>query len=469
MERTFKNENGHLIADVKFDKDEISSANKKAINKLVGKVTVPGFRKGKAPLERAVAYLKNNDVYNEMVNALLRMLDKEIDTDEEFKKELPELANNFQPDVELTKFSDTEADFIITWVKQPVVTSLGQYADLEISATKASLEDSEIEEELKRLALDNAELVEQEKEAENGDTVNIDFEGLMDGKPFDGGSAKGFDLELGSHHFVPGFEEAVVSHKAGDKFDINLVMPENYPEPLTAKAVLFKVTLNSVKVKEIPEINDDFATTLSGEYVSKDLAELKEKVTKKLSDKKDQDYKNAIINEALLKCRNASTFVIAKEFIDRLAQSRMDYDRGQVEKQGLSLDEYLKLTNTDKEAYETSVKAGVESEIKTQCVYEEIAKSEKIAAPTREDIEAQLGMKIDDFATNYKSYLTSTGMSEEEATSNINGYLNQIFSTIMTSRVKACVLKLNSKEEVQEEKVEESEAEKPAEETKEAE
>ena len=267
----------------------------------------------------------------------------------------------------------------------------------------------------------------------------------MDGKPFEGGDGKGFDLELGSGRFVPGFEDQCVSHKAGEKFDIALTMPENYPAPLTGKDVVFKVTLNSVKVKEVPEINDEFATTLTGKYVSKDLAELKSKIKEDLTHNAEESFKNAKINSYLLQIRDASEFVIAADYVDLFVQDRIRSDEESINRQGLTLDEYLKLTKTDKTTYENNIKAGVENEIKTQLVYNALAEAEKIPAPTQKDIEDQIGSSLNEFFTNYSNYLKSMKMPEDQINNQIQGYINQVYASILTGKVQAKVLELNEK------------------------
>ncbi len=445
MKHTFKNENGHLIAEVSFDKAEVSKASDKAVNKLIANVVVPGFRKGKAPKDKAVRYLHNEDVANETVNALLRQLDKNFESDEEFSSYVKEgkFAQNLRPDVALRKFSSDEAEFTVTYFLAPSVKKLGEYKGLTTKVTEKKVTAKDVDAEIKKLAMDNAELVPSEKEAEMGDTVNIDFTGLMDGKPFDGGSATSFDLELGSKHFVPGFEEQCVSHKAGDKFDVSLTMPDNYPAPLTSKPVVFKVTLNAVKSKEIPEINDEFATTLSGQYVSKDLAELKAKVKENLTKKAFDAFKTATVNDLLLQVRDASEFDISTEYVNSILAQRKSQDENQLAQQGLSLEEYLKLVNQTMEQYEDTLKTGLEGEIKSSLIYEALAKAESIAAPTKEDIEKQIGSPMDEFVKNFANYFKAQKMSDEQINNQINGYINQVFSSIMTANVQAKLLELN--------------------------
>ena len=446
MKQTFKNENGHLIANVSFDADEIKLATGKAVNKLVLDVTVPGFRKGKAPKEQAQRYLNGQKVADETINYLLKALDKNFETVEEFQSYVKgkKLLGHFRPNVELNKFSDKEAEFTITWILVPTVSKLGAYTGLKSDVKLKKITAEDVEHELHHLAEDNAELVESnDKVAEKGDTANIDFVGLMNGEAFEGGSGKAFDLELGSGRFVPGFEDQVIGHKVGDKFDVALTMPENYPAPLTSKAVVFKVTLNAIKVKEVPEINDDFATTLTGQYVSKDLAELKKNIKDNLTKKAEESYKNAKINSYLLQVRNASEYVIPTEYVNELVKDRMAQDEDSVGNQGLTLDEYLKLTNVTKENYENNLKAGVENEIKNQLIFESLAEAEKIEAPTQKDIEAQIGSSLNDFIKNYTNYLKSMKMPEDQINSQIQGYINQVFASILSGKVQARILELN--------------------------
>ena len=444
MKQTFKSEKGHLIATLSFDRQEIAKANEKAINKLVLDVTVPGFRKGKAPKEKAIGYISQQKLFDGTVNSLLHMVDKNLETIDEFQAFVKEgkLAQR-HPDVNLTKFTNDEAEFIITWVLLPVVSKLGNYKGLKTSVKAKAVTDADVSAEIKHLAEENAELVESEKEAQMGDTVNIDFVGLMNGEAFEGGSAKAFDLELGSHRFVPGFEEQLVSHKAGDKVDVAVTLPDNYPEPLKSKDVIFKVTVNSVKVKEVPEINDEFATTLSGKFVAKDLAELNEKVKADLEEQSRKDFTNELLNDLLLQIRDASEFEIASEIIDDEGKHKQADDEAQIARQGLDLEEYLELIKLPREEYDAQNRAGVENQIKSQLIHNKIAEVEKVPAPTKEELEKALGSSIADFQKNYGDYLSSQGLSQEEVGQRVNAYLNSVFNSLFTGKVHSTLLELN--------------------------
>ncbi len=472
MKHTFKDEEGHLIASVSFDKDEIKTANEKAINKLVTLVTVPGFRKGKAPVDRASRYLRNGDVRDEMVNQLLRRVDKGFEKDEEFKKYVDgrKLLGQFRPKVDLKKFTEDEADFVITYVLRPEVKKLGEYKGLKSKAALKKVTDKDVEAKLASLAEDNAELVPVEREAKSGDTVNLDFVGVRDGKEFEGGSAKGFDLVLGSGRFVPGFEDQVVGHKAGEKFDIKLTRPENYPEPLTGKDVIFKVTVNAVKEKQVPEINDEFATTLSGNYASKDLTELKGKVKADLEKASRDAFTSQKVNDYLLAIRDASEFVIPQEYLDSLVEDRRKNDAASVEKQGLTRDEYLKLVKQTKEDYKKSLREGIEAELKSSLVFDALAEAEKIPAPDQKDLEKQIGSPLQTFVSNFTNYLKTQKLSQDQINDQINRYLNQVFSSIRTARIQAKVLELNEPKKAaakpEEKPAQANKAEEPAKEAK---
>ncbi|MFA6829355.1 MAG: trigger factor [Bacilli bacterium] len=454
MTQTFKKDNGHLIANVNFDQAEIKKATDKAVVKLCQGVAVPGFRKGNAPIEKASHYLHNDAIVNETIDQLFRLVNKEFSKNEEFNSyaRSNKLLESIRPAANVTKFSATEAEIVVTYCLRPEVTKLGEYKGLKAKASLNEVTAADVDAEIKKLAENEGELTPTEKEAALGDTVNIDFVGLLEGKEFDGGSAKSFDLELGSNHFVPGFESQCVSHKAGDKFEVSLTMPENYPEPLTAKPVIFKVTLNAVKTKVIPEINDEFASTLSGQYVSKDLAELKTKVNAILNKNAENSYFNSLVNELLLQVRDASEFTIASEYIAQIASQRVQEDTNRIEQQGLSLEEYLKLINKDEKAYRDEVSTGVENEIKTSLVYNGLAEAEKITAPTQADVEKRLNSPVQEFVKNFTSYLKAQKMPEDQIQLQINGYINQTFATIMNERVQQKLLVINGfkKEEVAE-------------------
>ncbi len=445
MERTFKNENGHLIAKVSFGAEEVGKATEKGVRKLCENVTVPGFRKGKAPVETARLRLRSNDIAQATIDDLLQRVDAAFMKDDEFSSYIKDskILASFRPSVSIDKFTTTEAEFTISYTLRPICSKLGEYHGLKTDITEKDVTEDDINAFIQHLAKDNAELVPTEEAAKMGDTANIDFVGLMDGKEFEGGSAKSFDLVLGSKHFVPGFEEQVIGHKAGEKFDISLIMPDNYPEPLTSKPVLFKVTLNTVKVSQVPEVNDEFATTLAGKFASKDLADLTEKVRSNLKEENHKRFLSSLVNTFLGQIRDSSEFVIADNYVNELAASRKASDVKRVSEQGLTLEEYLKLVGQKEEDYEKALHDGVLSEIKTSLTYDAIATAEKIPSPTQADLEKRLGSPVNSFMNGLTSYLRSQKLSDQQIQNQVNNYLNQVFLSILNERVQTRVLELN--------------------------
>ena len=447
MNHTFKNENGHLVATATFGKDEIKNATEKAVKNLCQDITVKGFRKGKAPLEEARKYIRSDDLGNHTINELLKVVDREFFKDPEFNGY--NLLNGFRPKVSLDKFSNEEAKFTITYVLRPYTSKIGQYKDIKADAEEKIVDDKAIDGRIHELAQQNSELVTKEKAAEKGDVVNIDFTGLLNGEAFDGGSAKGFDLELGSNHFVPGFEDQLIGHKAGDKVDVNVTLPAEYPEPLSGNDVLFKVVINSVKVKEIPEINDDFATTLTGKYVSTNLEDLKNKVKSVLIEEFDREYQRDVINSLLLKIRNDSEFVIPDEYIEQLLDNQIKFNSERLESQGLSLDEYLKILKKDKEDYRNEIKAQLVDQLKTSLLYDAIFANEKLAYPTNKELEEKLGKPLNEVLKDLNSYFKKIGQTEEQIRAQTNSYLNEVNSSIIFEKVQNRLLELNGYKQVE--------------------
>ena len=232
---------------------------------------------------------------------------------------------------------------------------------------------------------------------------------------------------------------------------------------MTGKPVIFKVVLNLVKEKQVPAINDEFATTLTGTYASKDLAELKTKVKAELEKAQKDAFTNKKVNDYLLAVREASEFVIPQEYLDALVEDRVRSDSASIEKQGLTRDEYLKLVNQTRDEYKKGLLTGVEAELKSSLIYDALAEAEKIPAPTQADLEKEIGSPLQNFVNNFTNYLKAQKLSQDQINNQINGYLNQVFSSLRTARVQAKVLELNEpkkEEKPAEEKKEEKKEEK---------
>lgn len=437
-------DNGYLTDDVKYSNEDISKALIKAQNKLCQDITVPGFRKGKAPLDTAKMYIKSTDLENTLINCLLGATEGDLNNQKDFTDNQKYINFSVQPNIDILKLSDTEGEIKIIFSLYPVLSKLGEYKNVVKKAKLKTVSQKDMDEEIKQIALDNADLVETDGISKNGDTLNIDFEGFINNEKFDGGSAKGFDIEIGSNKFVPGFEDQLINHKSGDKFDVKVKLPDSYPEPLTSKDAVFKVIVNSVKTKDIPEITDDFVSTLSGDLASKNVAEFKDNVKKVLEKRYQSQYKNDVVNEALVNCRESSSYVISEEVIKTNVANKIKSDEKTVNDQGLELDEYLKLVNKTRDDYDKEVREGITSDIKSALVYQKIAEVENITYPSQNEIESYLGQSIDNFREQYRRYYTSTGMKVKEADSQIDNYLDRIAESLISNKINNLVFKYNS-------------------------
>lgn len=451
MNKKIEKKDGLLKIDLTFDEKEFQAALNKAEINLAKEVVVPGYRKGHAPLDLAKKYLNSNRLSDEIINNFLKSADKEFTSTKLYEQYK---ILNIRPEVNVSKFEEKETDISITYLLSPEVIKLGDYKGIKSDITEKKITDKDVEEELKKLAKENEELVSVDREAKLNDTANIDFVGYLNGKAFDGGEGKSFDLVLGSNHFVPGFEEQIVGHKAGDKFEIKVTMPENYPDELANKETVFEVTINSIKEGQVPEINDEFATTLTGDYVSKNLAELKEKVKNKLVENAQKEYINQKANDYLLKCRDSSTYEIADKYVDMIVEDRLASERQRVENQGLTLEEYLKLVKMDFDSFKADIRNNALAEIKNGLVYDAITTAENIPAITNADIEKQIGLPISAFTNQYSSYLKMQKLNDSQIANEIRRYLNSVATNLIQQRVidKILILNGDKKEETVEKK-----------------
>ena len=260
MERKVtKLEHGHVQVDVVVDEKSWKEAQDKAFNKLAENVTIDGFRKGKAPKNLVKSHVDPMKVLDEAINALLPAIYQDI-------IEKDGVRPYARPQVDVTKVSDTELEVKFLLAVAPEV-KLGQYKGLEIGKKEVKVTKKDVEQALEDTLKENASLVVKESEAALGDTVVMDFVGKVNGEVFEGGSAENHELELGSHQFIPGFEEQLVGHKAGEKVVVNVKFPENYTEELKGKDATFDCTIHEVKAKKLPELNDEFVKELKVEGI----------------------------------------------------------------------------------------------------------------------------------------------------------------------------------------------------------
>ena len=426
MKRTVnKLENCHVEVICEVDEQAWKNAQDKAFHKLAKNVTVEGFRKGHAPdaLVRKKANIDPAKLMDEAINTILPELYEEVIREEK-------LEPFAQPKVDITKLSDTELEVKFIVITAPEV-ELGQYKGYKLGKKEASVSDEEVEASVKGLLAQNASLILKEGEAALGDTVVIDFEGFINGKAFDGGKGENYDLELGSHSFIPGFEEAIVGHKAGDAFDLPVTFPENYVDELKGKAAVFKVKVHEVKEKKIPELNDEVIKDLGIAGVE-NAEQLKEHQKAELLKKKEADLKNEYLGKLLEEIVKNSKIDIADEIIDNQTERKVNDMKQRIEQSGLTLENYLKIVNQTEEEFRGKLREDTVKEANNFFILQEIGVKEKLEV-SNEELEFELSKLADQY-----------NMKLEDVKKALEKQLDQFRHNILMGKIETFLLENNN-------------------------
>ena len=384
---------GNLTFEI--DVDTIKKGLDEAFVETKKKITVPGFRKGRVPRQ----------IFDQMYGEELLYQDA-------LNKVLPQAYSNAvkeagiepvaQPQINI-KSMDKDQPWVLTAsvdVKPEV--KLGDYKGMEVPEQDTSVSDADVDSELENKRQQQAELVLKEDEAAaDGDTVVIDYEGSVDGEKFDGGSADNYSLVLGSGSFIPGFEDQLVGHKAGEDVDVNVTFPEDYhAKDLAGKDALFKVKIHEVKEKQLPELDDEFAKDVDEDVET--LAELKDKVKKQLQDQKEAAAKAAIEDAAIeAAVANAETEEIPQAMLDDDTNRQLQQYLAGMQQQGINPQMYFQITNTTEDDLRKQFADDAAKRVKTNLVLEAVVKDANLNA-TDEDVQNEIA----DLAKQY-------GMDEE--------------------------------------------------------
>ncbi len=378
----------HVVVDEKSWKDAQEASTKK----LCKEVQVDGFRKGNVPEAIAKRHINQGKMLDEAINSLLPSIYKEIMEEEKIEPFA-------QPQVDVTKISDTNLEVKFVIVTAPEV-ELGEYKGLKIGKKEVKVSAKEVDEEIEKLLKDNATLVLKEGAAELGDTLVFDFAGSVDGKAFDGGTAQNYSLELGSHQFIPGFEEQLVGVKAGEHKDVNVTFPEQYTPELAGKAAVFACDVHEVKAKKLPELSDEFVKELNRGVET--VEALKESVKKDITARKEQDSKREFLEKLYEKIASGSKVEIPEEMIkEQAANMKKDMEQ-RMAQSGLTLEQYLQFTGQKLEDFEAQLNKDAKKDITNYFILEEVGKKEKLEL-TDADVEfeyaklaEQYSMKLED-------------------------------------------------------------------------
>ncbi|WP_159722951.1 trigger factor [Enterococcus sp. CSURQ0835] len=354
-----------------------------AFNKVKKNLSVPGFRKGKVSRTVFNRMYGEEALYEDALNAVLP---------EAYEAAVKEAGIDpvSQPKIDVDSMEKGKDWVIKAEVTVKPEVKLGDYKELEVPKQDTEVTDEDVDARLKREQEAQAELVIKEDEAAaNGDTVVIDFEGFIGDEAFEGGKGENYSLELGSGSFIPGFEEQLVGHKAGESLDVVVTFPEDYQsEDLAGKEATFKVTIHEVKAKELPELDDDFAKDVDDEVES--LAELKEKYRKELTEQKAEAAKEAHDEAAIQKAvENAEIVDLPHVMVHDEVHRSMDEFLNNMQRQGINPDMYYQLTGSTEEDLHKQFEGEAENRVKTNLVVEAIVKAEKITAD-QEDITKEI-------------------------------------------------------------------------------
>lgn len=366
---------------VEVGADELEKAIEKAYQKQKKQISIPGFRKGKVPRQMVEKMYGKEVFYEDAANELIP---------DAYDKALSECEEDIvsSPKIEVTQIEAGKPFIFTATVALKPEVKLGKYKGLKIDKIDAEVTEEEIDAEINKERENNARnITVEDRPVKDGDMTTIDFEGFVDGVPFEGGKGENYPLTIGSGAFIPGFEEQLVGAEVGKEVEVNVTFPEDYQaSELKGKAAVFKCTVKEIREKELPELDDEFASEVS-EFDT--LAEYREDVKKNLTEKKQKDAKNAREDAAIKAAVEVAEMEIPDAMLETQQRQMVDEFAQRITMQGLSMEQYFQFTGTNYQKMVEQVKPQALERIKSRLVLEAIAAAEKIEA-TEEDYEKEL-------------------------------------------------------------------------------
>lgn len=363
----------------------------KVYNKMRSRFNIPGFRKGKAPRKIIELNYGEGIFFEDAVNELLPDLFEEAVKELELNKDICGM-----PKIDIEEFDKNKAIVIKFEQELKPVPELGDYKNLVADDVKFEVTDEMVEDRINKERENNARIVSvEDRPVKDMDTVNIDFEGSVEGVPFDGGKSENYDLVVGSHTFIPGFEEQLLGKNIGDNVDVNVIFPEEYrSEELKGKEALFKVKINSIKEKQLPELDDEFAKDVS-EFDT--LEEYRADIKKNLTEAAER---NALVqkqNNAIDALIESSNVEAPESMINEEVDKAFRDFAGRIRQYNMDLDNYFKMLNTTEEAVREQLRPEAIKRANAELVIDVFAKLENI-----EVSEEEIDKEIDEFGKNMK-------------------------------------------------------------------
>ncbi|MFF3101624.1 trigger factor [Viridibacillus arvi] len=396
-----KQEGNTGLLTVEVSAEKVNEALDQAFKKVVKQINVPGFRKGKMPRQMFEQRFGVESLYQDALEILVNG-NYPLALDEAGVEPVD------QPEIDFEAINKNEAfTFTAKVTVRPEVT-LGDYKGLEVTKQDTAVTDEEIEAQLKEQQERLAELVvKEDQEIVTGDTAVIDFEGFVDGEAFEGGKGDNYSLEIGSGSFIPGFEEQLVGAKSGEAKEVEVTFPEEYhAAELAGKKATFKVTINEVKGKELPELNDDLAKEIDSEVEGLDA--LRTKLKEKTAAEKATASETALRDELVEKAATNASMDIPEAMINTEIDRMMQEFTQRLQMQGMNLDLYYQFSGQDEAALRGQMKTDAESRVRVSLVLEAIAEAEKIEV-TEEDLTAELEKMSAQFGMDAEQIKTALG------------------------------------------------------------
>lgn len=372
--------NGVLTFEVSVE--EFDKALDKAFKKVVKDIEIPGFRKGRIPRMIFEKRFGVESLYQDAVNFVL----PDAYTAAVEEAEIEPVA---QPEIDIEEIEQGKPlVFTANVVVKPEV-KLGEYKGLEVEEKTVEVTDEDVNELIERQRELQAELVlKEEGTVEEGDTVVIDFEGFLDGEPFEGGKGENHSLEIGSGQFIPGFEEQLIGKESGEETEIEVTFPEEYhAEELAGKDAIFKVKIHEIKYKELPELDDEFAKDVDDEVET--LDELKDKKRKELEEQRKQEIENEKREILINKASENAEIDIPKEMIESELEQMMSEFEQRLQMQGMTLEMYTQFSGQDEKDLKEQMREDAEKRVRTNLTLEAIYKQENLEV-TDEDVQEEL-------------------------------------------------------------------------------
>ncbi|MBO4953643.1 MAG: trigger factor [Clostridia bacterium] len=373
-------ENNKVKLELQITSEKFQDGIQKAYIKMANRFTVPGFRKGKAPRFMVEKYYGEGVFYEEAINLLFP---------EVYMAAIDETGIEpvSQPEVDIKEFNDDKSLVLLVEVFVKPEVALGKYKGVSVKKVEHNVTAAQVKEELERMRERNGRVVTVEDRAiKKGDTATIDYEGFVDGVPFEGGKGEGHPLEIGSGQFIPGFEDQLIGKKLGEEVDVNVEFPKEYhAEELAGKPALFKVKIHKITMKELPALDDEFAKDVS-EFDTLDAlkADTKEKLVARAKEQAKAEQEELVLEKVV----DGAKVDIPQVMIDERVNQTIEEYNMRLSSQGITMEKYMELTGGSMDDFRAQTAPMAEKQVKTRLVLEAIAKAEAIEA-TEEDIDAE--------------------------------------------------------------------------------